>query len=614
MKRFFGLLILPLLCAVLHAQEQIESFDITALIQPDGSVVITETIAVNAQLNKIKRGLVRDIPTTHNAGFMMREDIGLQIISLARNGKEEPFFTERIPGNKLRINFGNDDFLTPGVHVYDLTYKVGNTLVFTKDYDEFYWNVTGTEWDFPILSASARVTLPPGAVLKNDLVSMYAGMAGSNKCNYCSFEQNGDTVILKYNNTLYPGEGFTISAPFSKGAAAEPSAEAHLANFLRQDIFLPLGILLIISGSLYLYWVWLKVGKDPLGAAVIAAEYEPPEGFSPAQLQYIDDMGLTNGSKLLQTMLVSLAVKGLVTIEPKEKFIGKELIIRPNRKSNAATSPEEYVFMYELFSEADHVETNRTYAKKFLSALKKTQENLEINFENIYFSRNFNWFIPFWIPMGALILYILFPLLVNEPVIFALKVIFFMTCVFYPLPLLGRNLLTSVLTILIAVSILASLMFFSKNYMLPQYIIIILLIFINQLFLYLNKAYTVKGREVMDRATGFKKYLSVAEAARVEDSNPENILNIFCNFLPYAIAFGLSNKWIKRYSGFLNEPSGAVYLSGRGLSSFSDGNGGFSAGSFSSALGSFSSSVSSSGAGGGGGVGGGGGGGGGGGR
>ena len=52
----------------------------------------------------------------------------------------------------------------PGAHdatrTIVLRYRVGNMLRFFEEHDELYWNVTGTDWDVPIESATARVVLP----------------------------------------------------------------------------------------------------------------------------------------------------------------------------------------------------------------------------------------------------------------------------------------------------------------------------------------------------------------------------------------------------------------------------------------------------------------------
>ena len=42
----------------------------------------------------------------------------------------------------------------------EITYTVRNGTRFFKDYDEFYWNVTGNDWPVPIDHASAPVHFP----------------------------------------------------------------------------------------------------------------------------------------------------------------------------------------------------------------------------------------------------------------------------------------------------------------------------------------------------------------------------------------------------------------------------------------------------------------------
>jgi len=43
-----------------------------------------------------------------------------------------------------------------------IEYTVSDALRFFDDHDEFYWNVTGDEWDMPIANARANITLPVG--------------------------------------------------------------------------------------------------------------------------------------------------------------------------------------------------------------------------------------------------------------------------------------------------------------------------------------------------------------------------------------------------------------------------------------------------------------------
>ena len=63
--------------------------------------------------------------------------------------------------NGVRIRIGSADRVIPrGQHTYVIRYRTTRQIGFFADYDELYWNVTGTGWVFPIDVAEARITLP----------------------------------------------------------------------------------------------------------------------------------------------------------------------------------------------------------------------------------------------------------------------------------------------------------------------------------------------------------------------------------------------------------------------------------------------------------------------
>jgi hypothetical protein len=53
--------------------------------------------------------------------------------------------------------------LEPGIHEYRISYRTDRQIRSFDTYDELFWNVTGTEWTFPIVRATAQVTLPDSA-------------------------------------------------------------------------------------------------------------------------------------------------------------------------------------------------------------------------------------------------------------------------------------------------------------------------------------------------------------------------------------------------------------------------------------------------------------------
>src|SRR5260370_12653785 len=69
---------------------------------------------------------------------------------------------------KLKIYVDNAD---NSVQTINIQYTVSDALRFFEDHDEFYWNITGDQWDVPIGSASASISLPVEA--KNIRAAVY---------------------------------------------------------------------------------------------------------------------------------------------------------------------------------------------------------------------------------------------------------------------------------------------------------------------------------------------------------------------------------------------------------------------------------------------------------
>ena len=173
------LLVAVLAAGFLHAaaSEEIRSFSSQIEVLPDSDIIVTETIRVMPEGNQIKRGIYRDFPTIYSGGLGLRSAVNFELLETRRDGQPEPSRTER-KSNGLRIYLGSANVFLPHVETtYTIKYRTGPQLGFFKDFDELYWNVTGNGWSFPILAASACVTLPPGA--KPRSIEAYTGRTGS---------------------------------------------------------------------------------------------------------------------------------------------------------------------------------------------------------------------------------------------------------------------------------------------------------------------------------------------------------------------------------------------------------------------------------------------------
>lgn len=149
-------LALPLIS---FADERILDFKSEIIIRQDGSIVVTETIIVRSEGQKIRRGIYRDFPTRYRDAYGNNVEVSYTPLSVQRNGEPESFRTNSFR-NGIRTYFGSANrMLANGVHTYTFRYSANRMLGFFAEHDELYWNVTGSDWAFPIDHASASVTL-----------------------------------------------------------------------------------------------------------------------------------------------------------------------------------------------------------------------------------------------------------------------------------------------------------------------------------------------------------------------------------------------------------------------------------------------------------------------
>lgn len=153
------------------AAERITRFDSTAWVDTNATVRIAEEISVVAEHQQISRGIYRELPSSRKNP--------VKVESLTMDGAPHPYFTERVDAKNLRVNFGDDNYIAPGAHTYRLVYSIPNVILFLDGYDEFYWNVTGNGWNFPIETARFFLHLPDGAQVDKSRISLYTGAYGS---------------------------------------------------------------------------------------------------------------------------------------------------------------------------------------------------------------------------------------------------------------------------------------------------------------------------------------------------------------------------------------------------------------------------------------------------
>jgi hypothetical protein len=637
--RIAAILVLAIAAALFHpgtgqARERIVSFDSDITVHQDTTVLVRETITVISERRAIRRGIYRDFPTDYRTRRGDRVRVGFEVLSVTRNGRREPYHTEK-RSNGVRVYIGNQNrLIRPGRHVYVLTYRTNRQLGHFDGYDEFYWNVTGLEWAFPIERATALIHLPAGARVTAH--AAYTGPKGATGKDFTYAPRDDESAYFATTRTLAPHEGLTVAVSWPPGFVTRPSSSQKAAWFVTDNAILLAGLLCLVMVLIYFVPVWVMVGRDPEKGTIVPL-YAPPKGFSPAASRYVQRMGFDD--KTFTAAVVSMAVKGFLTIE--ERGSGTYRLEKTGRRVDGLSMGEKAVARKLFAGGRNGIDLKQTNHKTLGKAKKALQAWLRSEFEKTYFLRNTIYFLP---GLGlSLIAVVILVLASDEPEIAAFLSIwltgwsvgvYFLlrqvqrawTAVFAGDNVLGT--VGAVFTTLFAIPFFLGegmgLWFFSTAASIEATIALGLLIFLNILFYHLLKAPTLLGRRVMDQIEGFADYLSVAEKDRMNFHNPpERTPELFERFLPYALALGVEHQWSEQFAGVLAQagtPDGTGrrsyhprWYSGRSFSdqSFSGLASSLSA-SFSGAISSASTAPgSSSGSGGGGSSGGGGGGGGG---
>ena len=310
-----------------HAEE-IRDFSSNITVNKDGTIAVVEKIKYDFGQEE-RHGIYRDIPRlkTNEAGKKFVLDI--TVLSVADEKGNRYQYKKIQSGENLQVKIGDPDRTITGVHIYVISYKVGGTLTYFSDHDEFYWNITGNSWTTPITIVSNVVTLPAEVDATDLKLDCYTGLGGSTEKN-CTFSQeSGNVVTFKTNKVLNSSEGLTIVVGFPKGIVAVFEPKPYLTFW--QTIWGKLTAVLLILLATFWYLIypvkiiykWIKYGRDPKGSiGEVQAGFDPPKNSSgrfltPGEVGTLGDE--TADLKDISATIVDLARRGYLRIEERKK-------------------------------------------------------------------------------------------------------------------------------------------------------------------------------------------------------------------------------------------------------------------------------------------------------
>lgn len=352
MKKFKRLLLgaaalLALLASAFPAtaREVIKTYDVEIQINKDSSMTVTEHITASVENREINKGIIRVFPVEYEDRQGRRMRVGFKVLGAKIDGRPAQVSVAS-EGRYKEARIGDPDrTLERGDHTFTITYETTRQLGFFEEYDELYWNVTGNDWIFPILSASCKVKLPDRDFGEGfDTIEWYSGAYGQKGKKTDAMPLPDGTV--KTTRTLAAGEGLTIVFTWPKGLITPPPP-LPTNNFAGQVSSGAVTLTLVLAWLLFARHRWV-VRTD--GKAVIPLFY-PPNGASPAFTRYIHTLDTDNIS--FSSAIIGLAVKGALKIQESgdKSSAGKSGTITLIKEAEAPRNlqPEETDLMKHLF-------------------------------------------------------------------------------------------------------------------------------------------------------------------------------------------------------------------------------------------------------------------------
>jgi uncharacterized membrane protein YgcG len=489
----------------LHANSfawTIDEFNMVAAIQTDGSVQIEETIVVDFTNETFKHGIIRDIPVKYKDEKDKTYKTPIENITVTDEKKQPRPFTKSTAGADLSLKIGEANKTVNASETYVIGYTVSGVINAFENHDEFFWNVTGNDWEAPINKSKVVVSLP--TVFQSPQLKCFTGYDGSTAEN-CSHQpaESMDKAFFQTNKKLQTGEGFTLVFGWDKGLVTIPE-RVYVFDLEYWAKRLQYLILLLPLYKLYRRY---QLNQERRELKTVVPLYHPPE---PLQAGTIGSIERGNfNTRDLTAIITQLCVKGHLRIiemppsnsnkairyifkkgvgekselKPEEEFVASHLMLNSKKPLNLdeLSKLPNSIFSYKKYDKL------RSLIQKSLKLYQRSTAQINV-----------------------------FKLLAGLVICFHLLFFFiiFSFLAYSPLPVLA----------------FFSIFFIRANP--PK----------------LNK----KGLILQNEVKGYRLFLETADKDRINWSEAQNI---FETNLPYAIALDLTDKWASLFKDKVQFPN-----------------------------------------------------------
>ncbi|MCE1175337.1 MAG: DUF2207 domain-containing protein, partial [Propionibacteriales bacterium] len=427
------------------------------------------------------------------------------------SGANTEISSEESDGN-LIIRVGSEYRTFTGTQNYQVDYTVRGLVApnnASSGLDEFNWDVVGRGWQVPIGKVSVAIT-GPAAITQT---VCFINGSPSTPCTATTADDRATFAATGVGN----GASVQVVAGFPAGTfvGAEPRYTKRLTpeNMFPVNAFTGSVTALLAGGGLFLLWrrtrraardqVYLgltpglapaagqqgTIGYDNAKAPVTVA-FTPPRGARPGEIGTLIDA--TADQRDITATMVDLAVRKHLTIEQT----GKKDFTFTLTQGTDELAGYEAKMISKLFSGGGQVTTADLRDSSYAGMLTEIRSSM---YDRV--TKELHWFVG------------------N--------------------PALARGLAIAGAVVLVAAGVGLGLLLGQFGWGLVGLALIVVGIGV----LIRNNSFgrrTADGSAVLAQAKGFELYLTTAEAEQIKF---EEGIDVFSRYLPYAMVFGVAERW-----------------------------------------------------------------------
>lgn len=517
----------------------IDDYKVNAIYHSNNTIDVKEVIDVNFSSNR--HGIYRNIPETMYVNRDEKYKLSIKNITVLNDEYEVDYDS----GNRV-IQIGSEDYTIIGPHTYTLTYTIVIPEDYHSDLDFIYYSVLGNNWDTTINHFSFDIQFEKALTEKEmSNIEVYSGSLGnqSNDLNVQPSITSNSITGSAYD--IGPKQAITIFGKLRQGYFVGAKQTTSKVPF----VFLGLAILF----GLYSLVRCLLLKKTHITPIV---NFYPPKDMDPAMVGTIVDESVDQED--LMALIPYWASKGYLTISETSD----DLILTKVEGHEPPILNHQKKIYKGLFKYKDSVKLSKL-SSDFGKAMNDAKEalNNELSGEK-KLSKIDHGFVTTILAMICMIVCILFNtrysivdnLIETILATFTFVIMMVMNYSAAASSVFNKNKL-GVLKKALSVALVLVVVYFI--YRQTQSIVSIVsfefmvigIVATTLPILFSSKFNVVSDyfKSVAGDLLGFKDFIEKAEVPQLERLSEENP-SYYYDVIPYAMVFGLSEMWTKKFS------------------------------------------------------------------